>query len=300
MRNGDRHDSNLRSYLRDRMAGDLPSNFAREVMNDVHRTNQAGRGAGWRIFAGLATVALAAVIVVVGLGLVNRESDVGDAPTPSGATTPSGAATEAPTPEASESASASEVASSSPSVEPTSAEGEFGPIHAMTPDEAFGEAATCENADAMNAVGEPTDVTYSISYPAEWFTNDGGGERSPCTLFGPEPIEDVSGGVGPGSVAVTIDLPPGGDFSTEGSSVTTEEYTVDGVAAVRYEIPDSEGGFTTGPSVVWIIAVEGNLPEVGNDRPYMAIGTTSDDPEQFAEWVEVVDQMVATLDLASR
>lgn len=299
MRNGDRYDSNLRSYLRDRMAGDLPSNFAREVMDDVHRTNQAGRGAGWRIFAGLTTVALAALIVVVGLGLVER-GDVGEAPTASSATTPSGSPSEAPTSEASESASASEAASPSPSVEPTTAEGEFGPIHAMTPDEAFGEAATCENADAMNSVGEPTDVTYSISYPAEWFTNEAGGERSPCTLFGAEPIEDVSGGVGPGSVAVTIDLPPGGDFSTEGSSVTTEEYTVDGVAAVRYEIAASEGGFMTGPSVVWIIAVEGNLPGVGNDRPYMAIGTTSEDPDQFAEWVDVVDRMVATLDLAGR
>ena len=38
------------------------------------------------------------------------------------------------------------------------------------------------------------------------------------------------------TVAIVTETVPGGDFSTGGSSVTTTEYTLDGVAAVRYEV----------------------------------------------------------------
>ena len=64
---------------------------------------------------------------------------------------------------------------------------------------------------------------------------------------------------------------------------------------MRYEV--EPGGFVTEPTVVWIIAIGGNLPAEGNDQPYLAISTSSADPDELAEWTEVLDRMVATLDI---
>ncbi len=68
------------------------------------------------------------------------------------------------------------------------------------------------------------------------------------------------------TVAIATEIPPGGEFTTDGSTVTTEEYTVDGVAAVRYDIQAGDGGFATEPTVVWVIAISGNAARRGK-RP---------------------------------
>ena len=60
----------------------------------------------------------------------------------------------------------------------------------------------------------------------------------------------------------------------------------------------SEGGFASpSPSVLWIIAVAGDLPAEGNDQPYLAIGTGSADPDELAARVDILDRMVATLNI---
>ena len=69
------------------------------------------------------------------------------------------------------------------------------------------------------------------------------------------------------------------------------------MAAVRYEIEPEPGGFVTEPTVMWIIAIAGNLPAEGNDQPYLIIATHSDDPDELTEWTDVLDRMVATLDI---
>ena len=234
------------------------------------------------------TVAAAVAVVVIGLGLINAPGRIGSESTPSPSA--SVATTPSPPPEA----STSEEATPSPTAEPTTGEGEFGPIHSMAPDDAFANAQTCEVTDAIvNA--EPTDLTWRISSPEGWYTNEESTEmRSSCTLFASVPFEARDDQAIPESVAIVTDVPPGGDFDA-GSVSTPMEYTVDGLAAVRYEI--EPGGFVTEPTVVWIIAIAGSLPAEGNDQPYLVISTHSDDPDELTEWTDVLDRMVATLNI---
>lgn len=288
MNENDGRDREVREYVRNRMAADVPPEFTGDVMNDVHRTTQRRRGFAWPILAGLGTVAAAAAVVIIGLGLINDQDRVGSGPTPSASASPE--VTQSPSPDP----TASDAATPSHSAEPTVAEGEFGPVYSMTPENAFPNAQTCEVTDAIvNA--EPTELQWTISFPEGWFTNEESTElRSACTLFDSEPVgvsDDQS------TVAIVTEGSPGGDFTTDGTAVTTMEYTVDGVAAVRYEIEPGEGGFVTQPMVVWVIAIGGNLPSVGNDQPYLIFQTYSDDPEELAEWTDVLDRMVATLDI---
>ena len=286
--------------MRNRMAGEVPPEFVGSIMNVVHQTDQRRHSTAGPVLAGLATVAAAIVIVVVGLNLLNRDGGVGADATPTPAASASVSASAAPSAstsaEASESASAE--ASASASAAATSEEGAFGPLYGMSPDEAFENPQTCENPGAISN-GEPSTVTYSISFPDGWFTNSGNDAWAECSLFAAEQFEVSNDGTVPEQVAVTVNVPPGGIFDPGGESFTTEEYTVDGVAAVRYEIEPTDGGFVSEPTVVWIIAIRGALPAEGNDQPYLAISTSSGDPDEFTEWVDVLDRMVATLDIGS-
>ena len=259
-------------------------------MSDVHRTPQRRRGwGGWPVLAGLVTVAAAAALVIVVLPLLDGDG-VGEGPTPSASASVETSASSVPSeaPSAAESASAS----ADPTEEPI---GEFGPIWSMTPEEAFGAARSCENPGAITSVGSPTDDRYGISMPEDWHFNTAFDNWAECTLFGPEPIEPTSDGTTPEGAVIVINLPPGGDFMPDGSSVETEEYTVDGVAAVRYTI--QPGGFVTAPTVVWIVAINGQLPAEGNDMPYLAVQTSSSDADELQRNVDVLDRMIATLDI---
>lgn len=115
-------------------------------------------------------------------------------------------------------------------------------------------------------------------------------------MDGRKPSRPSSSVTGP-TVAIVTEVPPGGDYAPGGASVTTTEHTVDSVAAIRYEIEPEDGGFVTEPTVVWIIAIAGDLPAEGNDQPYLAISTSSSDPDELAAWTDVLDRMVATLDI---
>ena len=210
--------------------------------------------------------------------------------------TPSTGSSSAPAPSATPDASATDGPTASPTPRTTTGEGEFGPIHSMAPEDAFANGQTCTVREAIvNA--EPTDLTWAIAFPEGWSTNGESTElRSGCTLFGQVPFEAPDTQAVPETVAIATDVPPGGDFVPDGASVTTQ-YTVDGFAAVRYEIAPGDGGFVARPTVVWIITIAGNLPGVANDQPYLAFQTSSDDPDELAEWTAVLDRMVATLNI---
>jgi hypothetical protein len=297
MNENDGRDREVRGYVRNRMAADMPPEFTRDVMNDVHRTTQGRRGFAWPIFRGLATVAAAVAVVVIALGLIYQSNGVGSEPSPS--SSPSERASPEATPSPTPGASASEQPAPSATVEPTTGDGEFGPVHSLDPETAFEDGQSCEVSGVITTVDTDTDVGWTISIPEGWFTNDDTDTRSACTLFASEPFEVASDGTYPQSVEIVGNLPPGGDFSTGNEITRTDNFTVDGVAAVRHEIAaSSEGGFASpSPSVLWIIAVAGDLPAEGNDQPYLAIGTGSADPDELAARVDILDRMVATLNI---
>jgi len=89
----------------------------------------------------------------------------------------------------------------------------------------------------------------------------------------------------------------------EGGTITDEvAYTVDGLPAVRYEIAGSDGEFLTGDGVIWIIGVEGELPDFDSLAipNYMAIFTSATGAGRLAQQVEALDRMVATLEITDR
>jgi hypothetical protein len=295
MNENDVQDREVREYVRNRMAADMPAEFTRDVMNDVQRTTQRRRGIAWPIFTGLATVAAAVAVVVIGLGLLNQDDGVGSGPRTSASASPD--ATASPAQDVPASAEATPSRSVEPGTETSPGQGEFGPIHSMAPEEAFENGQTCEVTNAIvNA--EPTALTWRIGFPEGWSTNEESTDlRSACTLFGPEPFEGPDDQAVPDSVAIETNIPPGGDFGPGGSVVATAEYTVDGVAAVRYEIEPESGGFVAERTITWIVAIAGNIPAEGNDRPYLVLSTSSGDDAELAAWADALDRMVATLDI---
>ena len=159
-------------------------------------------------------------------------------------------------------------ATPSPTRMASASQGQFGPVHRMTVDEAFPEGvATCENIDQMLASGERSDVGYRVSFPDAWFTNAEAPEspelQAACTLFHPQPFDPTP----PSTVAIRIDMPPGGDISIgmggtslEDADATISEYTVADMPALRVAFNDD-------PSLLWVVGIGGSLPGVGNDRP---------------------------------
>jgi len=190
----------------------------------------------------------------------------------------------------------SQEATLGPTLVASAAEGEFGPVHRMTVDAAFPDGATsCENIGQRLASGERSDVGYRVSFPEAWFTN--AEAESPelpagCTLFHPEPFDPTP----PALVAIRIDMPPGGDMSIgigytlEEVDATITEYTVAEMPALRVAFNDAR-------SLLWVVGIGGSLPGVANDRPYLAISVASDDPDELATFIDVVDRIVATLEI---
>ncbi|MDQ3690741.1 MAG: hypothetical protein M3406_12060 [Chloroflexota bacterium] len=84
----------VRSYVRSRMPGDLPPQFVEDVMHDVNRTSQRGRGwMGWPMLGGLATVAGAIAVVAISLSVIGDNQFGSDAtPTASASASPSASA----------------------------------------------------------------------------------------------------------------------------------------------------------------------------------------------------------------
>jgi len=294
MNEDDVQDREVLDYVRNRMAADMPPEFTRDVMSDVQRTPQRRRGFAWPILTGLATVAAAVAVVVIGLGIINPPDDgIGTQPTPS----PSASSAATPSASASAEPSASELATPFPSPGASTGDGEFGPIHSMAPEDAFANGEGCQVTNVITTVNTESGFGWTISFPEGWYTNQETDDRSACTLFASEPIVFADDGTYPQSVEIVGNVPPGADFSTGGEITRTDEYTVDGVPAVRYEVAASEGGFSPDPAVLWAIAVAGSLPAEGNDQPYLILSTGSSDSAELARRADILDRMVATLDI---
>ncbi|MDQ3688809.1 MAG: hypothetical protein M3406_01985 [Chloroflexota bacterium] len=301
----------VRDYVRQRMNTEMPPDFVGEVMHEVLRTPQRGGWGGWPIVAGLATVA--AAVVAVGIGL----SVAGPGGTGSTSPPPTVSVSQAPAPSASQpletsapSVSAEPLSSASQPLETSAPSGSpeplpsgpFGPVWQMAPGVAFGEAQSCENPFGLPTAEEGENVAWRTSFPAGWTTH---GYTGPCMWFGPRPWEpDLDDAVPPDEVAIVISLLDGRVTPTsiefEGGIIRGEQrYTVDGLPAIRYEVEGSDGEFLSGDGVVWVIGVEGELPSF--DRlftpNYMTIFTSATEAGRLAQQVDVLDQMVATLEI---
>ncbi|HYI67651.1 MAG TPA: hypothetical protein VEW95_12080 [Candidatus Limnocylindrales bacterium] len=182
----------------------------------------------------------------------------------------------------------------SPALVASGSPGEFGPLHLMSVEDAFPDgAAACENIGQLLASGERSDVGYRLSYPEVWHTNTAAPTIPACTLFDPQPFDPAP----PVDVAIRVDMPPGGDISLgmgagslEDADASITEHTVDGMPALRV-------AFNNAPSVLWVVGIGGSLPRTGNDRPYLAISVHSADSDELAAFVDVLDRMVATLEV---
>lgn len=287
----------VRDYVSQRMNTEMPPDFVGGVMSEVRQTPQRGRWRGWPLAASFATIAAAVAVVGIGLSLVDDGDGVGSSVEPSASVgaSPSVAPSQA-----------SETAEPSVSPEPLPS-GEFGPIWRMQPGEAFADSQSCENPFGLPTAEEGENVAWRIWLPGGWYTAES--YIGECFWFGPQPWEqDLEDPIPPEEVAIVISLldgrvtPTSSEF--EGGTITGEvRYTVDGLPAIRYEIDGSDGEFLTGDGVVWIIGVEGELPVFAEGAAipnYMAIFTSATGAGALVQQVEVLDRMVATLDITDR
>jgi hypothetical protein len=282
----------VRDYVSQRMNAEMPPDFVGGVMNEVRQTPQRGRWRGWPLVAGLATVTAAVAAVGISLSLA-RPGGVGStSPSPTVVSVPS------PTPIASEPA---ETSAPSPSEEPLPS-GEFGPVWQMDAGAAFGDAAACENLAALPTLEQGENIAWRIWRPASWSTQ--AAYLGDCMWFAPQPWDvDLENPVPPEEVSIVIAALDGrvtpGSPEFEGGSVTGEErFTVAGQPAVRYVISGSDGEFLRGDGVIWVIGVQGALPDFeGLVTPNYVVAYTSSPAEaRLIQQVETLDRMVATID----
>lgn len=277
----------VRKYVRNRMSGDLPPGFVEDVMSEVRHTPQRGSGwAGWRPVAVLGTVAAAVAVVGVGLSMIDR-GGVG-----SGSPTPGASASAVPTGPSSP--------SPAPSTSPTGAPGPFGTLWSMDPQEAFPNPVACENPATMPTLEYGENVGFRVWMPGDWFTTES--YLGECFWFAPEPwpgAGNLESAEVPEGVEIVIAVASGGNFAPGGRVADLEEFTVDGVPALRYEIQPVEGGELAEASVVWVIGVTGELPSDAIDAPPFLTLTASGQSGALMQVAEVLDRMVATLEILS-
>jgi hypothetical protein len=247
----------------------------------MRETTQRRRWIGWPLTVGI-------LLSACGSG------GLGGAPTTTPIASPSDAETAQP------SVSAEPSASGEPSALPS---GPFGAVWQMDPAVAFEDPGSCENHAGLPTQEFGENVAWRISYPGDWSAQES--LTGPCMWFGPEPWEpDLENTVPPDEVAIQISVLDGrvtpGSQEFEGGTVTQEEmFTVAGVPAMRYEVSASDGERLVGDGVIWVIGVQGQLPDFDEllIRNYMIVYTSSPDAGQLGERVDVLDRMVATLEL---
>lgn len=292
----------VRDYVRQRMSGEMPPDFVGEVMHEVRQIPQRGRWRGWPVVAGLATVAAAVAAVGIGLSLV-QPGGVGSG-TPSPEPTVSFSGSPAPSTVLESAAPSFAPEPSLPGPDPSALPaGPHGPVWGLAPDDAFPAPTSCENPAGLPTAEEGENVAWRISFPADWTTQES--YIGPCLWFGAllwEP--DLEDATPPDEVVIVISLldqrvtPTSSEF--EGGTVTAEDrYTVDGLPAIRYVVEGSDGEFLRGDGVAWVIGTEGQLPSFdGGVTPnWMTIYTTATEAGRLVQQIDVLDRMVATLEI---
>jgi hypothetical protein len=162
-------------------------------------------------------------------------------------------------------------------------------VHAMTPGEAFAVPDECVNPAAG----------YRIWMPDDWWYNTAFDDFDACQWFALTTFEVTDAETVPDEISIVLRTTEGGDFGLPGEVLSRGDYTVAGVPAVRYEFMGGGGGFMPAGSrsVVWIVAIGGELPSETTTTPWLYASTSSESPGNYEENVDVLDRMIATLEL---
>jgi hypothetical protein len=174
-----------------------------------------------------------------------------------------------------------------PSPSPSaSADGPSGPIHSMSPEEAFAVPDECENPVAG----------YRISMPDDWYYNTAFDDFDACQWFAPTTFEVTDSSSVPPEVVIVIRVHDADtDHALAGEVVSREEFTVAGLPAYRLEQVAAPGGFTFEDMVEWVIGLDGTLPGGASDHGRWLSVTTDTSHDDFAANVDILDRMIATL-----
>lgn len=278
-------DGRAREYLSRRMKHEPPPDLVDSIMREVDRTPQRRGPLGWPLAA--AGFAVAAGLVALAVWNANPSGSVGSNPTPS----PTAELSESPSESAAPSMPASAESSAPPSEPaPTPLPAPPSGIHAMTPEDAFAVPDDCANPVAG----------YRIWMPDDWWYNTAFDDFDACQWFALTTFEVTDAQAVPDEISITLRTSAdGGDFGRSGEVLSRAEYTVAGVPAVRYEFLGVGGGFMPigSRSVVWIVGIGGALPSETTTTAWLVASTGTEKPGNYEENVDVLDRMLATLEL---
>jgi hypothetical protein len=253
-------DRNLEARLRTLLHAAAPPaapNLTDRVLRVTATTPQRGASSLRFAMPALAAAAVVTVAVVVGLQ-VGRIT-----PGPTGPVGSGHSATATPSPTSSGSAL--------PTPDPTSSVSAF---------------FRCEN---------PADG-YAVDVPRDWFANpgivasDGLDDVPACRYFAPAEFEVQPNSGLPSTVAIgfqpATSIPPAG-----GTEITRRELTVAGKDAVVREVETGAGGFMPPGTLVYEYYI------TLDDGSFLWVSTDSSRDGDYADHRQVLDQMMATLEI---
>jgi hypothetical protein len=277
-------DRRAREYVRSRMKHEPPPDLVDSIMREVDRTPQRRGALGWPLVA--AGLAVAGGLLAVAVWNAAPSGPVGGEPTPS------------PTAERSTPRSETQAPAASASAEPSALPSEPDPtplpappagLHAMTPEDAFEVPDECANPEAG----------YRIWMPDDWWYNTAFDDFDACQWFALTTFDVTDGQTVPDEISVVLRTSDGGDFGLSGEVLSRGDYTVAGQPAVRFEFLGVGGGFMPigSRSVVWIVGIGGELPSETTTTPWLLASTSTEVPGNYEENVDVLDRMIATLEI---
>lgn len=277
-------EQHTRDYMSNRMRHETPPDLVDTIMGEVDRTPQRRAAIGWPVIAG--GLAVATGLAVVAIWNAPPSGPVGGVPTPSPTVTAPASPSDAPSPTLTPSAETpqpTDEASLTPLPAPLPG------VHAMTPEEAFDVPDDCSNPAAG----------YRIWMPDEWWYNTAFDDFDECQWFSPTTFEVTDSQTVPDEIAIVLSTTTGGDFGLPGEILSRQEHTVAGQPALRFEFTGGGGGFMPVGSriVVWIVGIGGELPSENTTTPWLLATTGSDMGGDYETNVDVLDRMIATIQL---
>ncbi len=248
-------------------------------MNDVHRTTQRRRGFAWPILTGLATVAAAVAVVVIGLGLINQPNGIGSEPSPSPRRAPRRRRHRARRPRHLPQSSRPRPQPSSR--RPGTANSDRSTLWIPRLPSRTDRAARLP-APSRRSARTPTSAGRCRSPRAGIRTTTPTRDR-PARCLLPSRSRWRLTGPTRSRLRSARNLPPGGDFSTskDRRHRVVHRGRCRGRAlrdrgVVGGRVRESRSGRLLGHRD------RGNLPAEGNDQPYLMIATGSSDPDELA------------------
>lgn len=283
---GDGNDVRIRDYVRRRLMYEVPPDLVASIHREVDQTPQRRRpSVAWPVY--LAGVVAGGALIAAVLLWSGPADDIGATPTPvPSATASPGRGSPTPSPGATPGVTAEPTSTPTATASPTPSDA-YGPAHQLEPEDAFSEPDECENGTAG----------YRISMPDDWFFNTEFDGFDACQWFAPTTYTVTDAATIPDEVAIVLSVQEGGDFGPGGEVVQRDEYTVAGRPAVRYEVAGEPGGFAPERSVIWTIGIDGELPSENATGNWLMARTGTDRGGDLDESIDVLDRMIATLEL---